>query len=183
MTDVQPETIVVQVGFGVERGLPLSTMVEDLDDVLEVLDFALFLSHGDAVRWEHGGGRGQVRLVRLETSDTVAMTIDLVMSGGLGLSHAETLAGVTVAESALRTAAETTALSIRDTDKDAENRVIEALERVAYAERGTDLAWRIREAEDHITTSPEGVVGKGSRLVRSASRLVRKPEFTFTVER
>ena len=56
------------------------------------------------------------------------------------------------------------------------------MERVAYDARGTDLAWRIREAEQHTGTTPEGTTGKGLRFVRAAARLSRKDGIDFRME-
>jgi hypothetical protein len=197
----------VRVEFAEDSGVPLSEMVGNLEDVLEVLDFALFLSHGDAQRWLNEGGRGQVRLSRLTYGSPVVMEMQLVMSGGLGLTHADVLTGVTAAGAMVLTAsnirkdaggtpaepaaadessAETETVRARierEDDEDAAKRVRDAMERVAYSARGTDLAWRIREAEEHITTSPDGTPAKGQRFVRAAGRLTRKDDLDFRVER
>jgi hypothetical protein len=175
MTDVQPESILVRVAFAPDAGAPLSDVIRDLEDVLEVMDFALFLTHGDVVRWEKGGGRGQVRLTRLDHGTPVTLDIELVMSGGLGLTHADALAGVTAAGSVLLTAA-------RSDPAEAERRVVETMERVAYDARGTDLAWRIREAEEQTVTDLDGTVGKGLRFVRAAARLARRDGLDFRME-
>lgn len=205
MTDVGPESILVRVAFAPDTGAPLSDVIRDLEDVLEVMDFALFLSHGDVVRWENGGGRGQVRLTGLDHGTPVTVDIELVMSGGLGLTHADALAGVTAAGSVLLTAArsdpaeapaptedparaedpartEEPVRSARQVGADAERRVVETMERVAYDARGTDLAWRIREAEEHTVTSPDGTVGKGLRFVRAAARLSRRDGLDFRMD-
>ncbi|MCJ1713855.1 hypothetical protein [Curtobacterium sp. VKM Ac-2922] len=191
MTDVQPESILVQVTFAGDDGAPLTDVIRNQQDVLEVLDFALFLTHGDVVRWTNGGGRGQIRLARLDHGTPVTMDLELVMSGGLGLTHADALAGVTAAGTVLLTAAgsvrgdaavDTPDRSARQTATDAEKHVVEAMERVAYDARGTDMAWRIREAEEQTVTSPEGTTGKGLRFVRAAGRLARRDGFDFRVE-
>ncbi|TCK61177.1 hypothetical protein [Curtobacterium sp. PhB136] len=183
MIDVQSRTdtqsIAVQVEYAEDTGVPLTEVVRDLEDVLEVLDFALFLSHGDATRWANQGGRGQVRLTRLVADGPVSMELELVMSGGLGLTHAAVLAGLTATETVLRTAA--TIPEDAATDAAAEKRIREAFERVAYSARGTDLAWRVREAEEQITTSAEGTTGKGRRMARAAGRLTRKDAMEFRV--
>ena len=199
MTDVQPESILVRVAFAPDPGAPLSDVIRDLEDVLEVMDFALFLTHGDVVRWENGGGRGQVRLTRLDHGTPVTLDIELVMSGGLGLTHADALAGVTAAGSVLLTAArsdpaeaaaptedpartEEPVRSARQVGAEAERRVVETMERVAYDARGTDLAWRIREAEEQTVTNLDGTVGKGLRFVRAAARLARRDGLDFRME-
>jgi len=197
MTDVDPESILVQVVFAPDAGAPLPDVIRELEDVLEVMDFALFLSHGDVVRWDNGGGRGQVRLARLDHGMPVTVDIELVMSGGLGLTHGDALAGVAAAGAVLLTAARSgppaddpaapastddPVPTARQVDADAERRVVEAMERVAYDARGTDLAWRIREAEEQNVTAADGTLGKGLRFVRAAGRLSRNDGFDFRME-
>ena len=197
MTDVDPESILVQVVFAPDAGAPLPDVIRELEDVLEVMDFALFLSHGDVVRWDNGGGRGQVRLARLDHGMPVTVDIELVMSAGLGLTHGDALAGVAAAGAVLLTAARSgppaddpaapastddPVPTARQVDADAERRVVEAMERVAYDARGTDLAWRIREAEEQNVTAADGTLGKGLRFVRAAGRLSRNDGFDFRME-
>lgn len=190
MTDLQPGSIRVQITFAQDDGVPLTEVIRDQQDVLEVLDFALFLTHGDVLRWTNGGGRGQIRLARLDHGMPVTMDLELVMSGGLGLAHAEVLTGVSAAGTVLLTAAnsvrsdavDTPDRSARQAATDAEKHVLEAMERVAYGARGTDMAWRIREAEEQTVAGPEGATGKGLRFIRAAARLARKDEVDFRVE-
>jgi hypothetical protein len=188
MTDAEPESILVQVQFVEDAGAPLTDVIRNQEDVLEVMDLALFLTHGDAVRWENGGGRGQVRLARLDHGTPVTMDIELVMSGGLGLTHADALAGVTAAGTVLLTAARARPSSddptrtTRQVDAEAERSVVEAMERVAYEARGSDIAWRIRAAEEQTVTDADGTVGKGLRFVRAAARLSRTPGIDFRLE-
>lgn len=188
MTDLQREAILVRVSFAQDDGAPLTEVIRNQQDVLEVLDFALFLTHGDVLRWTNGGGRGQIRLARLDHGAPVTMDIELVMSGGLGLTHSDAHAGVTAAGTVLLTAARSHT-SVADPERsdrqrasDAEKHVLEAMERVAYDARGTDLAWRIREAEQHTGTTAEGTTGKGLRFVRAAARLSRKDGIDFRME-
>lgn len=190
MTDLHTsgtDAIRVQVTFAPDDGAPLTDVIRDQQDVLEVLDFALFLTHGDVLRWTNGGGRGQIRLVHLDHGTPVTMDIALVMSGGLGLTHADAMTGVTAAGTVLLTAAAAGRASDDGVDPDrsarrvaadAEAHVVEAMERVAYDARGTDLAWRIREAEDQ-TVTPDGKTGKGTRFVRAAARLSRRDGIDF----
>lgn len=190
MTDVQPESILVQVVFAGDDGAPLAEVIRNQQDVLEVLDFALFLTHGDMLRWTNGGGRGQIRLARLDHGTPVTMDLELVMSGGLGLTHADVLAGVSAAGTVLLTAANSVRIDAVDTPDrsarqaatDAEKHVVEAMERVAYGARGTDMAWRIREAEEQTLAGPEGTTGKGLRFIRAAARLARRDDVDFRVE-
>lgn len=187
MTDDQirrdTESVRVRVEFAEDRGVPLSETIGALEDVHEAVDFAFFLAHGDARRWAHGGGRGQVRLDELDHGTPVSIDLRLVMSGGLGLTHPEVLEGVTAVEAVLRTAWSSTAAATVTSVDDAEKHVLEAMERVAYEARGTDLAWRIREAEEYRAPTPDGTPGKGARFVRAAARLVTKPAFAFRVDR
>ncbi|WP_156463642.1 hypothetical protein [Curtobacterium sp. Leaf183] len=188
MTDVQRESIRVQITFAQDDDAPLTEVIRNQQDVLELLDFALFLTHGDVVRWTNGGGRGQIRLARLDHGSPVEMDIDMVMSGGLGLTHGDAHAGVTAAGTVLLTAARSHTgvpdpeRSDRQRASDAEKHVLEAMERVAYDARGTDLAWRIREAEQHNGSTPEGTTGKGLRFVRAAARLSQKDGIDFRME-
>ena len=187
MTDDQirtdAESIRVRVEFAEDHGVPLGDTIRALEDVHEAVDLAFFLAHGDARRWEHGGGRGQVRLDELDHGTPVSMDLRLVKSGGLGLTHPEVLDGVTAVEAVLRAAWSSTAATGATTVDDAEKHVLEAMERVAYEARGTDLAWRIREAEEHRAPTSNGNQGKGARFVRAAARLVTKPAFVFRVDR
>ncbi|MFJ3382786.1 MULTISPECIES: hypothetical protein [unclassified Curtobacterium] len=187
MTDDQirsdGESIRVRVEFAEDRGVPLSETIGALEDVHEAVDFAFFLAHGDARRWEHGGGRGQVRVDDLDHGKPVSVDLRLVMSGGLGLAYPQVHEGVSAVEAVLRTAGSNTAVPTVVTTDVAEKHVLEAMERVAYEARGTDLAWRIREAEEHRAPAPDGTPGKGARFVRAAARLVTKPAFSFRVDR